>query len=152
MAKMNVLVMFVQLAIVDVLSGESNCGKLSRYIQTVSRSIYCALYSIHTFLVIYNNPRTMVVLKNDTAFLCCEVNTQSGNNIYILFNRKVTSISVNVTEYMNRGIIWKAYEDGVKTAFNISVLATEENNGLTIQCGFGGCLTEEAEVIVVDAW
>ena len=92
----------------------------------------------------------MAVLKNDTAFLPCEVDTQSGNGIYILFNRKVTSISVNVTEYMNRGITWKAYENGVKTAFNISVLATEENDGLIIQCGFAGCLTEEAEVIVVD--
>ena len=146
-AKYLVFFFIFELAKKNSFGSDSDCGKLSNTLSCMSFLVYSTFH----YSVIYENPRTTIVLPNQTAVLRCAVNPLNGNDIFIVFvSDSDTSVSANKTEYARRGIAWDCLQSEVKTTFNISILGTPDNNGFTIRCGFGGCFTNPAQLIVVD--
>ena len=101
--------------------------------------------------VVILHPRTTVALSNKTAYFSCYDNeTASDKQITLNINGDmfVNNEQENIDKGINRDFILD--ENNKQIGFNISIIATEENNNTVIQCFFSPCFSNQAFLIVVE--
>ena len=97
------------------------------------------------------HPRTTVALSNETAYFSCyDKETESDKQITLNINGDMFVINEqeNIDKGINRDFI--VDENNKQIGFNISIIATEENNNTVIQCFFSPCFSNQAFLIVVE--
>ena len=97
-------------------------------------------------LEIIEHPRTTVARENDIVHLSCEIANEPET--HLVFNEMMISSAVpNAGSYLAGIGIHYNCSDG---RCNASILASNENDGLLVQCVRHGCCTKEAVIYVVD--
>ena len=97
------------------------------------------------------HPRTTVALLNETAYFSCYDKETGNHQITVHINGDIFTKheQENIDKGINRDFILD--ENNKEIGFNISIIATEENNKTSIQCFFSPCFSNQAFLIVVES-
>ena len=128
------------------------CVCLSYIIATCT---HCPVYSlIYGCLVdIIEQPRTMVAIEGTNATFTCKVElARNGDHKDLILNDITSTNSLSqerINEFVARGITWTCMQTGLIVGYQVTILASTQNNGTSLHCDGGACFSNKAMLHVV---
>ena len=103
----------------------------------------------------HNLPDINVVLTNEKVFLTCEMSTTGSGDSTDLTLDNIHSAGANSISdamYHDKNIRWPYFSSDPnddETGYNITIIAGDNNNGITFQFRVENCATKKAKLIVI---
>ena len=90
-------------------------------------------------------------MNTTVTFICHDDDTDNEFPILLEINSTIVRTQ-DKDQYSNNGISWDSIYDSndVEIGFNVSIVATKSNNGVSVQCFFDPCIGTKVYLIVVD--
>ena len=95
----------------------------------------------------------MVAIEGtDATFTCIVKLARSGEHKDLILNDITSTNSLSperISEYAARGITWTLMQDGLIVSYQMTILASTQNNGTSLHCDGGACFSNKAMLHVV---